>query len=87
MPGCSGVTVVTNSYAFYFAYEAAGASRARHSLRPLFGESRTKEQRLEQKTCCEIVELCLNVIASEAKQSSLEQQEKSWIASSLRSSQ
>ena len=36
-PGRSGVTVVTNSYAcFYFACEAAGALRARHSLRPLF---------------------------------------------------
>jgi hypothetical protein len=35
MPGCSGVTVVTNSYAFFIACEAAGALRARHSLRPL----------------------------------------------------
>src|SRR6266403_2548373 len=36
MPGRSGVTVVTNSYAcFYFACEAAGALGARHSLRPL----------------------------------------------------
>ena len=37
MPGDPGVTVVTNSCAFYFAREAAGASGARHSLRPLFG--------------------------------------------------
>src|SRR5258705_650257 len=35
MPGCSGVTVVTNSYAFFIAYEAAGALGNRHSLRPL----------------------------------------------------
>jgi hypothetical protein len=35
MPGVSGVTVVTNSCAFYFAREAAGASSARHSPRPL----------------------------------------------------
>jgi hypothetical protein len=34
MPGETGVTVVTNSYVFYFTYEAAGASGARHSLRP-----------------------------------------------------
>ena len=36
MPGCSGVTVVTTLVCFFsFAREAAGASSARHSLRPL----------------------------------------------------
>jgi|ERR1700730_15475227 hypothetical protein len=36
MPGDSGVTVVTMLVcSFYFACEAAGASSARHSLRPL----------------------------------------------------
>jgi hypothetical protein len=36
MPGVSGVTVVTTLVcSFYFACEAAGASSARHSLRPL----------------------------------------------------
>ena len=35
MPGESGEPVVTNSYAFYFACEAAGASSTRHSPRPL----------------------------------------------------
>src|SRR2546421_274784 len=36
MPGESGVTVVTMLVCFFiFACEAAGASRARHSLRPL----------------------------------------------------
>jgi len=36
MPGDSGVTVVTMLVCFfYFAREAAGASSARHSLRPL----------------------------------------------------
>jgi hypothetical protein len=35
MPGRSGVTVVTNSCVCFFTHEAAGASRARHSLRPL----------------------------------------------------
>jgi hypothetical protein len=37
MPGETGVTVVTMLVcSFYFACEAAGASSARHSLRPLF---------------------------------------------------
>jgi hypothetical protein len=37
MPGDAGVTVVTTLVCFVFiAREAAGASRARHSLRPLF---------------------------------------------------
>src|SRR6266404_4779958 len=40
MPGRSGVTVVTNSYAFFTACEASGALGARHSLRPLFSERR-----------------------------------------------
>jgi hypothetical protein len=35
MPGDSGVTVVTNACAFYTTHAAAGASSARHSLRPL----------------------------------------------------
>jgi len=35
MPGVSGVTVVTNACAFYTPHAAAGASGARHSLRPL----------------------------------------------------
>jgi hypothetical protein len=35
MPGDPGVTVVTNSRVFYTTREAAGASSARHSLRPL----------------------------------------------------
>ena len=38
MPGDSGVTVVTNSRVFYTTREAAGASDARHSLRPLNSE-------------------------------------------------
>ena len=36
MPGVSGVTVVTMLVCFFtFAHKAAGASSARHSLRPL----------------------------------------------------
>src|ERR1700731_2311936 len=34
---------------FYFACEAAGALSARHSLRPLFGGSRIKEQTSSKK--------------------------------------
>src|SRR5258708_36265147 len=37
MPGDPGVTVVTNARAFYPTRAAAGASSARHSLRPLIG--------------------------------------------------
>jgi hypothetical protein len=35
MPGVSGVTVVTNARVYYTTRAAAGASGARHSLRPL----------------------------------------------------
>jgi hypothetical protein len=38
MPGVSGVTLVTNACAFYATHAAAGASSARHSLRPHLGE-------------------------------------------------
>ena len=38
MPGVSGVTVVTNARVFYTTRAAAGASGARHSLRPLLSE-------------------------------------------------
>jgi len=42
MPGRSGVTVVTMLVCLFFiTHEAAGASRARHSLRPLISESGT----------------------------------------------
>jgi hypothetical protein len=41
MPGVAGVTVVTTLVCFYFTHEAAGASRARHSLRPLVSEGGT----------------------------------------------
>src|SRR5437588_4265154 len=40
MPGDSGVTVVTNARAFYTTRAAAGASGARHSLRPLIFRER-----------------------------------------------
>jgi hypothetical protein len=54
---CSGVTVVTNSRVFS-TREAAGASSARHSLRPLNSESDTFLQ-ISRKTCREIAKLCL----------------------------
>jgi hypothetical protein len=41
MPGCLGEPVVTTLVCFFiFAYEAAGATRTRHSLRPLFRGTR-----------------------------------------------
>src|ERR1700731_2729537 len=40
MPGVTGVTVVTNARVFYTTRAAAGASGARHSLRPLISEGR-----------------------------------------------
>jgi hypothetical protein len=47
MPGDSGVTVVTMLVCcFIFAREAAGASCARHSLRPLNSEDRTFRAKL-----------------------------------------
>src|SRR5258707_7675732 len=49
MPGRSGVTVVTTLVClFYFACEAAGASSARDSLRPLISESGTSTANLGQ---------------------------------------
>jgi hypothetical protein len=42
MPGVSGVTVVTTLVCYlHTAHEAAGASGARHSLRPLISEGGT----------------------------------------------
>src|SRR5450759_5588074 len=84
MPGDSGVTVVTTLVCFfYFAREAAGASCARHSPRPLIGEGRTllaKLGRIARREC----EVISAVIArSEAtKQSRLSTSlRQSWIAS------
>src|SRR5271169_7142862 len=57
MPGVSGVTVVTMLVcSFHFAYEAAGASSARHSLCPLFDEG--VHARLGRIPRGEIVKLC-----------------------------
>src|SRR5260370_15162000 len=57
MPGDPGVTVVTNSRVFYTTREAAGASSARHSLRPLQLRRRKVQVKLAQ-TCGGIAKLC-----------------------------
>ena len=60
MPGESGVTVVTNSRVFYTTREAAGASGARHSLRPLIREGGTFPANLGAMRR-EIAKLCLQM--------------------------
>src|SRR6202011_853907 len=45
----SGVTVVTNARVYYTPRAAAGASGARHSLRPLIGEGGTFRQKTRAK--------------------------------------
>src|SRR6202012_566824 len=42
--GMFGVPSVSNSCAFFTAHEAAGATRTRHSLRPLFSRGPTLRQ-------------------------------------------
>jgi hypothetical protein len=44
MPGVSGVTVVTNARVYYTPRAAAGASGARHSLRPLIERAGSFQQ-------------------------------------------
>src|SRR3954447_22164559 len=62
MRGVSGVTVVTTLVCFLiFACEAAGASRARHSLRPLMFQ-RAGHSQQNSGTRREIVEVCFNVM-------------------------
>jgi hypothetical protein len=83
MPGDSGVTVVTMLVcSFYFACEAAGASSARHSLRPLFRE-RDAYNKTRAKMRREIAKLCPDVIArsNATRQSILPSLCYLWIAS------
>jgi hypothetical protein len=56
MPGCSGVTVVTNARVYYTPRAAAGASGARHSLRPLRFRGQDVKA-TSRKTCGEIAKL------------------------------
>src|ERR1700690_2064361 len=78
----SGVTVVANARAFYTKRAAAGASGARHSLRPLIGEGQTIRVNLAQ-TCGEIAKLCSPSLrgAKATKQSILSSAWLVWIAS------
>jgi hypothetical protein len=50
MPGDSGVTVVTNARVYYTTRAAAGASGARHSLRPRCSEGGMFLANLAQNT-------------------------------------
>jgi hypothetical protein len=59
MPGDAGVTVVTMLVCLFFiAYEAAGATRARHSLRPLISWRAGLNVKLARMRG-EIAKLCL----------------------------
>src|SRR5205814_1256235 len=69
---------------FYFACEAAGASRARHSLRPLFGRKiHASLGRIAPRECGGVCCVSTAVIArSEAtKQSIFDLASEPWIAS------
>jgi hypothetical protein len=68
MPGVSGVTVVTNARVFYTTRAAAGASGARHSLRPLMSEGEMFKAKLAH-TCGEIAELCLTSLRGAKRRS------------------
>ena len=59
--------MVTNSCAFYFAHEAAGATGTRRFLRPLLSEGMVIQNSDAWRR--EKADLHLAVIASEAKQS------------------
>jgi hypothetical protein len=58
MPGETGVTVVTNARVYYTPRAAAGASGARHSLRPPITEGGMFPAKLA-RTRGEIAKLCL----------------------------
>ena len=62
----SGVTVVTNARVYYTTRAAAGASGARHSLRPLFGGTRfmhtTRTHRAAGRRGC-VSRVCLPAAA------------------------
>ena len=59
MPGVSGVTVVTNARVYYTPRAAAGASGARHSLRPLITEGGRFLEKLAH-ACGGIARPCLD---------------------------
>src|SRR5437868_14538794 len=73
MPGETGVTVVTTlACLFYFACEAAGASSARHSLRPLPGGLKEISSQTSGATRGENAGLFLNVIARSASDEAIQ---------------
>src|SRR5260370_3497630 len=61
MPGDPGVTVVTNARVYYTTRGAAGASGARHSLRPLMFRGRESKQNSGAMRG-EIARFCLQMI-------------------------
>jgi hypothetical protein len=62
MPGDSGEPVVTNARVYYTPRAAAGASGARHSLRPLISEGGMLPAKLARMRG-EIAKLCLQQCA------------------------
>jgi hypothetical protein len=64
MPGVSGVTVVTNARVFYTTRAAAGASGARHSLRPLISRAGRFRQ-TSRETRGEIARVCRQMMLFE----------------------
>ena len=79
-PGCPGCTCLIRVLSFTtIAHGAAGAVGARLSLRPLRESVRERDDelaKLRQNSSRENEEVCLRVIASEAKQSSLLRHDK-----------
>src|ERR1700724_4066265 len=58
MPGCSGVTVVTNSYAFYHLHTRLRAHRAPGIPCALSSEGAGLKRKPRAKTCGEIAKSC-----------------------------
>ena len=79
MPGVSGVTVVTNACAYYTAHAAAGASGARHSLRPLITQGqefkaklariarRDREAMAAHGCCLKIASVANHIVPAESR--------------------
>jgi hypothetical protein len=77
MPGVSGVTVVTNARAFYTPRAAAGASGARHSLRPLLSEGANFLQS-SGASRREKAKVCLSFLGVIARSEATKQSILSW---------
>src|ERR1700731_3083255 len=82
MPGDSGVTCMLVCAFYYpFAHETSGRIGRPAFPAPFVCRGREINEYLAQKPCGEIAEVCLNVIASAAKQSIAQQKKVRWIAS------